>query len=358
MKMPKITFTPTLFLACILLLMISFTFSGNANTITVQPFQMKKGRKVWGIVLRQTDRHFVVAVPYGVIEIKRRDVMIPGNMAPEANKVDEILTIIENAIEGEEFERIAPMRPPLSDAISAYEAIAKPFIESQIETLAKTGLIKQALSYYQRKQLGIPKSVNALEISNAVSELAKKHRDQQLKHNIFTFEQIIKYRNELLTLVGLFEKAEKAKSESLKALSNIYQESYEQLQTIAINKFIHSKLTERSLKLMTALSKGGAVAPDYENKFYSFVDKCMENVSAYRATLFTQIDTLFILAGKIDLQQRNISKTTSNFRGIEDFLTSLHDLVFGSQSEKYKALLKESIEKTKRFWIREQSEKN
>ncbi len=315
-----------------------------ATTITVQPFQLNDGSKIWGVVVRQDSRTFTVALPDEIITIKRRDIAIPGSMSTEAYNVNQLLTMIETTIENEELERVTRMLDPLAESIHEFEEMAKPFIDSNIETpQKKEDCLRRAIAFYHLKRKGFPASIRALKLSKNTIDLERKFEITRGAVRPSLLGEIISAKSEFSKLDALTDKAERSKVEALETLSRLYKETFNGLRRKAMERFSASRRSSKLLKLLTTLAEGADTPADYQSDFSELIKAALIVVAESRDRLnLIAAESLTQTEGTI-LMQKMLSQRVSELRSVNKFLVSAKRLAFGSEKDSLIASLAQQL---------------
>lgn len=315
-----------------------------AASITVQPFQMADGRKVWGVLVRQTPLSFLLATPHEITELKRKDVMIPGSMSPEAGKIDELLSLIENAIEGDELERVKTLIPPLDTAHQAFATMIQPFMDSSMDTgNQRQDCLRQALNYYQERNKGIPQTVRALELSAQTIELERQFAHGESRPDLPLLEEFIAIRMAFGAQTNLLRKAEKAKEEAEAILGRVYKKCYEEVQAAAMLQVKSVGHPDGVIALMAALKKGGDTAPDYANNLEQLLSLYITMIQDAQRALPAKSNPLCTLRDVIDQEQKTLTAAITELRSHTEGLVRARDQMFGAKKDRLTALIADQI---------------
>ena len=310
----------------------------------VQPFQMKNGSKVWAVLVRKFDNKLVLAGPFTIQEVPRKDVISGfGGMSVEAAKIDELLTIIEEAIDRAKFQRAELKLEPLEKAILEFEKTAKPFVEARVDTpYQRKECLKQAIEYYHKQKSTFPFSIKCLKLIEKFESLElTSARSIYAEQDVL---DLISIRNELEKLDNLTPRIERDKEEALTKIQDIFLTAYGYLKFDAIERFTRQGETTKILDLFFLLKTGRGSTKTHERKMEELVNECLTFSTDSRNKLSSAIDTLLTTIGDSrDEDGRKYGKIVSDVKKITRLLEEISDLVFGSREKELRARIASAI---------------
>ena len=312
----------------------------------VQPFQMKGGSKKWGVLVRKFDNKFVFALPHTVQEIPRRDVVSAfGGMSVEASKIDQLLTLIEDAINSDKIQRAELKLEPLDKAISEFEKTAKPFVEASVDTsYQRRECLKQAIEYYHQQRNSFPVSIQCLKLIKKFKHLELTSRDLNYAENDVL--ELISIRNELMELENMTARVEREKQRVLETIQDIFLKAYDYLKSDAIQRFISHAKTAKILDLFFLLKTGRGSTKIHGHKLEKLVNQCLQLNTESHNKLSSAINALLSTLGDSkDREKRNYENAVKNVRNLTHLLEEIEDLIFGSREKELRSRIKNAIKR-------------
>ncbi len=313
-------------------------------TNIVQPFQMHDGRKIRGVIVRQTSKGYVLALPNGVAELSRRDVMIPGTITREAAKINELLTLMEKAVNTGDFERVNKMLQPLSEAIDAFRTMTKPFVDSIVATAdQRRECLLQALEYYRGKEEGFPQTIRSLQLIGDVDRYQAQRQNGRLLVAASTLADLFRMKAEIAALNPVTSRVTRDKDHAASVLDDLTQAIIDDLRAAALTELKSRQKTEQCLALMSALKGGSAAGIDSHLQADGLLTDVLEINATIRSELSEAINALFSLDDKSEADLRRHTAAVIDLRAYTDFLIELKARLFGPDKEKWTDTVDESI---------------
>ncbi len=314
------------------------------STDWVQPFQMKDGRKVWGIMIRQNQVAITLAMANGIEEIRRREIMIPGSMTREASSIDQLLSLIEKAIDNNESGRINHMLASLTAAIADFEKAANPFLDPKAANPnQRVECLQNAIRYYRNNEKLIPDNVTALTIIGNINDLDLLFRTNRKRFFLNHLGELIAAHADLDKLIGLTNKVSRDKADALTLQKALYKKAIADFRDDAMKAFAARFDGDKTLKLLAVIKNGEVLGQEYVADLKAILKDSLAVIKEVKVDLPTKVDALFTLGGNLELDQRNYSKVVIDARSCIDFLNKVRDLVFGEQKEVIKKTIDTEI---------------
>ena len=330
----------------VLLLLFSTIEGVWAKTTIVQSFQLRDGRKLYGVLVRSFEDRILVAVPYDVIEIRQREIMISGGgMLTEAAKVHEVLSLIEDAIETGRFERAQMKLESLHTVVQKFSTMAQPFIESSMDTPhQRQECLKQAIGYFERKEKVLPASIASLEISEKIKTLKRSFTNHESRCTETMLSDLISSRNNMEEFNDLIPMAERKRKEAFTSIQELFSRCYDLIQEEAIERFTKTGETEKLLDLFKLLKRGeGLRSSIYAKKMLALVNECLNLCSEVRSKLSSSMDETFKKLDIPEESQPDSLKIAANLHSLTQLFTEADKLLLDNVRQEYQSRIASAL---------------
>ena len=307
-----------------------------AGTAVVQSFQLRDGRKLWGVLVRSFEDRIVLALPNHVEEIRKTEIMIAGGgMLAEAAKVDELLTLVEDEIASGRFERAQAKLEPLDHAIQEFKLMTRPFVESNLDTPhQRQECLLQAGNYYGQMQKELPGSIACLQLAEKVDSLKNAYVTTGRRCKEDSLSELTFINKELVAFGELISKAERAKERALSTIADLSARCVDELQNQAVDSFAASHETRELLRLFQFLKEGAGLGQIYEKKLLVLVNVCLSLCADVRNELSSSLgDTSFKDGDDKKGTAPDYANVSSSLRRLTRLLTTINDLMFGDSRQ-------------------------
>ena len=286
-------------------------------TNIVQPFQLKGGQKIWGVIIRQTGGDYTLAMPEEIRVFKRNEIMISGNMSTESGKINELLNLIESAINKSQFERVEYMLSPLDEAIATFLSVVEPIMHSNTDIIHKRkDCLTRAIAYYRNKQIGLPASVRTLQLVEEINDLS-----QIRGSTVDDIAKAFSFEKDLSIQTHLTAAAKNKRKIALNTLDEWIKNIYKRLKVKVLAELRQSAQSVRCVELIQILQGRGKSDHAYQIEVNELISECLI-INRELREQFTES------LGSSDTSKTKYTNLITSLKNISLFLNKLDSMEF------------------------------